>query len=270
MQVSLRISPIMDGSGNIIGTSAIARDITLHKLAEAEIERKTAELEAANRELEAFNYTISHDLHRPLTIINGYVQIIQEAYGNRLDDIGKGYLQEIHDGTLQMTELIATLLDLSRLTHAELHKGAVDLTQLAKSVASELEKIAPGRKVTFRIMEGMTGTGDAALLRVVMENLLGNSWKYTADREEAVIECGSFDAADGSVVYFVRDNGMGFDTTHVEELFVPFKRLPETKELAGEGIGLATVDRIIRRHGGSVCAMGKRGEGATFYFTLPG
>jgi signal transduction histidine kinase len=166
-----------------------------------------------------------------------------------------------------MNQLIDTLLNFSRLAHAELHREPFDLSAMAHEIAAELEQAEPARRVTFRIAEGIPVDGDAKLVRVVMENLLGNAWKYTGAREEAVIEFGMADF-DGKPAFFVRDNGPGFTMADAEKLFIPFQRLPGSDEFKGHGIGLATVERIIRRHGGRVWAEGEPGKGATFYFTL--
>ncbi len=254
---------------------ATLRDITERKLAVEEIERlntnlraRVSELEDANRELDAFNYTVSHDLRKPLTIINGYCQEIIDECGNKLDEQCKGYFTEIYNGTLRMNELINVLLDFSDLSHRELHRKTVDLSELAKIVAAQLGLTGPERRVTFRIAEDVIVYGDVDLLRIVLENLLGNAWKYTGTRERGVIEFGVTEI-DGNPACFVRDNGSGFDMTDAKRLFIPFQCLSHTDEMRGHGIGLATVERIIKRHGGKVWAVGERGKGATFYFTLP-
>jgi PAS domain S-box-containing protein len=253
---------------------SMVNDITERKLMGEEIERlntdlaaRAAELESANRELEAFNYTVSHDLRKPLTNINSYCQVIQEMCGGSLGEPCQGYVQEIYEGTLRMNELIDTLLNFSQLMRNELNREPVDLSGIAKTVAAELQLTETGRRVSFRIAERMTAYGDANLLRVVLENLLGNAWKYTGAREEAVIEFGVAEI-DGKQASFVRDNGAGFDMKYAEKLFIPFQRLPGADEFKGHGIGLATVERIIRRHGGRVWAEGEPDKGATFYFSL--
>ena len=273
--VGLYSATIIDINGEECLLS-ILNDITERKAAEKEIELLNAtlagralELESANRELEAFNYTVSHDLRRPLTTINGYCQIIRELCGGRLDEQCLGFLEEIYEGTLQMSQLIGALLKFSRLTHSELQRQEVDLCNMAEVVAGELRLSDPGRGVTFRIAKGITVNGDPDLLRVVMENLLGNAWKYTGKKAEALIEFGSTEV-DGKTACFVRDNVTGFDMTYADTLFLPFHRLTGTEEFAGHGIGLATVERIIRRHGGRVWAEAEPGKGAAFYFTLKG
>ncbi len=253
---------------------SILNDITERKRQEEEIEilnidlaARALELETANKELEAFNYSVSHDLRRPLTAINAYCQVVLETCGGSLGEQCRGYVREIYDGTLRMNELIDVLLTFSRLAHSELHRETVDLSGMAQVVAAELRLAEPERLVTFRIAEGVTVDGDTNLLRVVLDNLFGNAWKYTANRKEATVEFGTT-VIDGRPAYFVRDNGTGFTMTDAEKLFIPFHRLPGSGEFKGHGIGLATVERIIRRHGGWVWAEGEAGKGATFYFTL--
>ena len=263
-----------DHEGKIIRSLAVIIDVTERKRAQEEIEKLNAdlaaratELEDANRELKAFSYTVSHDLRKPLTIINGYSQIIQDLCGNNMNANCQSYLKEISDGTLRMSEIIEALLNFSCVTHDTLNLGRVDLSGIASDVASVLTVGEPERRVRFRIANGITVNGDAKLLRLVLENLFGNAWKYTAVREEAVIEFGATDI-DGKETCFVRDNGTGFDMAHAEKLFKPFQRLPGAEEFKGHGIGLATVERIIRRHGGRIWAEGVPGMGATFWFTL--
>jgi PAS domain S-box-containing protein len=253
---------------------SILNDITERKRQEEKIEDLNAilaaralELESANKELEAFSYSVSHDLRRPLTTINGYCQVVLESCGSNLGEQCRGYVREIYDGTLRMNELIDVLLTFSRLAHCELHRETVDLSGMAQAVAAELMLEAPERRVTFRITEGVTVDGDTNLLRVVLGNLLGNAWKYTSNREEARIEFGTA-VIGGRRACFVRDNGTGFALSDAGKLFTPFNRLPGSGEFKGHGIGLATVERIIRRHGGQVWAEGEPGKGASFFFTL--
>ena len=272
--VSLTISPIRDENGAIVGASTIARDISDRKNAEREIMRlnadlaaRAAELESANTDLEAFNYTVAHDLRQPLTVINSYCQAIETLCGDRLSKDGKELLQGIYDGSLRMNRLIEALLDFSRLAHAELRRESVDLSALAHDVADELILAEPGRRVEFSISDALVALGDANLLRVALFNLIGNAWKFTGRRDTPCIEFGVRDMG-GTPTYFIRDNGAGFDQAYADRLFAPFQRLPSAEEFRGVGIGLATVARIIRRHGGRVWAEGRPGEGATFFFTL--
>jgi signal transduction histidine kinase len=252
----------------------LSREIAESKQAEREIAtlntilvERAAELEHANGELETFSYTISHDLCKPLTVINGYCQVIQELYADTLDPQCRDFFQAIYDGSERMNDLIDALLEFSCLTRIELHTERVDLSGLAREVAEELRVSESDRQALFRIADGLTADGDRKLLRSVMENLLGNAWKYSSIRDEAIIE---FDCLDGNgqQLFCVRDNGAGFDMQFAEKLFIPFQRLPGSDEFKGFGIGLATVERIIRRHGGRIWAEGEREKGAVFYFTL--
>jgi PAS domain S-box-containing protein len=250
-------------------------DITERKRIEKEVlrlheklERRAYELEVANLELEAFSHTVAHDLRSPLAVIEGYCQVIQELCGERLDERCSGYLHNVGQGVQRMSQLIDTLLNFSRLTHSKLRPETVDLSEMARSVAAELGREHPGRRASFRIEPGVSVQGDPKLLRVVLDNLLGNAWKYTGKKEDAVIEFGATEAAGKSRVCFVRDNGPGFDTAHADLLFRAFERLPGSQEFQGFGLGLATVQRIIQMHGGRVWAEAEVGKGATFYFTL--
>lgn len=252
----------------------LVNDITARKRMEEEIESLNThlashamELEAANRELEAFNYTVSHDLCSPLTGISGYCELMLELGGERLGEQYLGYVQQIRDAAGQMKQLTSTLLGFSRLARCEIKREEIDLTAIAKGVAAQFRMAEPCRRVSFTFAEGAKATGDGKLLWVVMENLLGNAWKFTGKQETALIE---FDVAvaGGRPIYFVRDNGPGFDAADADILFRPFHRLSGTTDFTGYGIGLATVQRIIQRHGGRVWAEGEPGKGATFYFTL--
>jgi signal transduction histidine kinase len=233
-----------------------------------ELENVNLELENVNVELEAFNYTVAHDLRKPLTVVNGYCQAIKELCGDRLDEQCAGFLRAAYEGTLRMNRLIEALLNFSRLARCEIKRETVDLSAMAREIGAGLRTAEPDRPATFTVAEGVTADGDPALLRVVLENLLGNAWKYTARRQDALIEFGAAEIG-GRPACFVRDNGPGFDMAYAEKLFLPFQRLPGAEEFKGHGIGLATVERIIRRHGGRVWAEGEPGKGATFYFTLP-
>jgi len=291
----LNATPLETLNNRIVGCVVILTDFTAHKRAEEKIERLNAKLEkraaeleianvelkataveldtinldmeAANRELEAFNYTVAHDLRNPLNVVSSYCQAVKEMCGSTLDAQCRHYLQEAYDGTVRMNRLIEALLNFSRLTHAELKNEKVDLSRLAQEVAEELKRTKTASRVTFQISTAISTNGDQTLLRVVLVNLLENAWKYTDVREEAVIEFGVKEI-EGKLVYFVRDNGTGFDNADADKLFIPFQRLPGSEECRGFGIGLATVERIIRRHGGRVWAEGEPGHGATFYFTL--
>jgi len=267
--------PIFDAEERFAGLRGIDRDITERREAEEEIKRlnsdlsnRAAELEAANMQLEAFNYTVAHDLRQPLNLLNSYCQIIEKLLSDQLHEECLGYIRDARKVALRMNQLIGALLRFAHLGRVAPHRERVDLAMLAQEVAQSLKLTDPERPVEIRIAKsGIMAECDANLLRIVLDNLIGNAWKYTHTKEKAVIE---FDVSDlnGVPTYFVRDNGAGFDMRDAEKLFVPFQRLPGAEISRGFGIGLATVERIIRRHGGQVCAEGEPGKGATFYFTL--
>ncbi|NJC88092.1 MAG: PAS domain S-box protein [Desulfuromonas sp.] len=274
LDVLLSATAERDDEGKVIRSLAVMIDVTERKRAGEEIKKlnsdlaaRAVELENANRELEAFSYSVSHDLRKPLTLINGYAQIIQDLGGKSLNNDCQNYLQEISDGVLRMTELIDALLKFSRASCRELHRETVNFSDIAYDVASDLALAEPERLVRFKIASGITVRGDEKLLRIVLENLFGNAWKYSAAREDAAIEFGVANV-DGETACFVRDNGIGFDMTHAARIFTPFHRLPGADKFRGHGIGLGTVERIIQRHGGRIWAEGVPGEGATFWFTL--
>jgi len=237
---------------------------------EARVAERTARLTEINAELEAFTYSVSHDLRAPLRSIDGFSRILLEGYADRLDARGQDYLQRVLRATRHMRELIDALLMLSRVTRAELQREPMDLSALAQTIAVELQQHEPTRQVAFMIAAGLQASGDPRLLRVVLENLLGNAWKYTAKHAQARIEVGAIAQPDGRLAYFVRDDGAGFDMAYADKLFVVFQRLHGPSEFAGTGIGLATVQRIIHRHSGRVWAEAAVDQGATFYFTLGG
>jgi light-regulated signal transduction histidine kinase (bacteriophytochrome) len=223
--------------------------------------------EVANRELEAFSYSVSHDLRAPLRAIDGFSQALLEDYHALLDAKGRDFLERVRAATQRMSQLIMDLLKLSRLTRSELNLTAADLSALAGAVAADLRRSQPERNVTFRIAEGLTARCDPHLLRVALENLLGNAWKFTGNKDEATIEFGAAEV-DGQTAYFVRDDGAGFDMAYAGKLFGTFQRLHSDREFPGTGIGLSLVQRIVRRHGGRVWAEGVPNRGAAFYFTL--
>ena len=231
------------------------------------LEQTNRELQAANNELEAFSYSVSHDLRSPLRSIEGFSQILLEDHADALDEEGRGYLGRVRAGSRRMALLIDDLLDLSRVTRSTLRRQAVDLSAVAREIAAELERTQPEREAEFVIAGGLGANGDARLLRLVLENLLMNAWKFTQNEPRARIEFGSVEQA-GETAYFVRDNGVGFDMEYADKLFGAFQRLHTPDEFEGTGIGLATVARIVRRHGGEVRAEGEVGKGATFFFTL--
>lgn len=234
---------------------------------EQRVEERTAQLQAANKELEAFSYSVSHDLRAPLRHINGFSQALLEDYADKLDEEGKSYLREVRGASQEMAQLIDDVLQLARVTRSEMRREAVNLSYLANEVMAELRKREPQREVTIKIEKGLTTRGDKRLLKIVLMNLLGNAWKFTSKREHAEITFGR-EQKDGESFYYVRDNGAGFEMAYADKLFGAFRRLHTADEFEGTGIGLATVQRIITRHGGRVWAEGKVNEGATFYFTL--
>ncbi|PYS90968.1 MAG: hybrid sensor histidine kinase/response regulator [Acidobacteria bacterium] len=272
------ISPVRDGAGKIVSYVAVERDVTERRRAEAEVRRlneeleqrvveRTAQLEAANKELEAFSYSVSHDLRAPLRHINGFSQALLEDYADKLDEAGKGYLQEVRSASQEMAQLIDDLLQLARVTRSEMRSEVVNLSELAHAVVAALQAREPERTVTIKIEEGLVTHGDKRLLQVLLGNLLGNAWKFTAKRAQAEISFGQ-ERQDGQSVFYVRDNGAGFDMAYVNKLFGAFQRLHSPREFEGTGIGLATVQRITNRHGGHVWAEGKIQEGATFFFSF--
>jgi signal transduction histidine kinase len=234
----------------------------------ADLRRWAAELEEANKELEAFSYTVSHDLRAPLSSIEGFSQALLEDYAATLDARGQDYLQRICEATQRMADLIDALLGLSQVTGAELVREAVDLSALARAIATDLQRCEPTRPAEFAIADGLVAHGDARWLGVVLENLFSNAWKFTAKQPRARIEFGSLPQHDGSLVFFVRDNGVGFDMADADKLFGAFQRLHRRTEYPGSGVGLATVQRIIQRHGGRIWAEGAVGQGDAFYFTV--
>jgi light-regulated signal transduction histidine kinase (bacteriophytochrome) len=223
--------------------------------------------EAANRELESFSYSVAHDLRAPLRSIDGFSQALLEDYDDKLDEEGRQYLRYVRESAQQMAQLIEDLLNLSRVTRSELKREEVDLSALAHEILAKLAQREPGRKVAHRIEDGLVTQGDARLLRVILENLLGNAWKFTGKRAEATIAFGA-EVRDGVITYSIRDNGAGFDMAYADKLFGVFQRLHSTHEFEGTGVGLATVQRIVRRHGGNIRAEGAVEQGATFFFSL--
>ncbi len=278
LDVALSQAPLFDSSGSRVGHIHIGRDITEHKRALEEIRRlnetleervreRTAALERAVAELEAFSYSASHDLRAPLRALDGFSHLLREDYMDRLDEQGLYYLSRIRTASQRMGDTIDALIDLARLGRKELQRVPVSLSALAEEVRQDLSERAPERQVAWEIADGLQAHADPEAMRAVLENLLRNAWKFTAPRERAEIVFGAH-APEGEPVYFVRDNGVGFDMAYADKLFGAFQRLHHAAEFEGTGIGLATVQRLIGLHGGRAWAEGKPDAGATFYFTL--
>lgn len=250
----------------IVAQQAILTDNERH-LKERVVQR-TAELEAANKELEAFSYSVSHDLRAPLRAIDGFSRILLEDYESILDEEGRGHLERVRKASGRMGELIDDMLSLSRVHRRELNVERISLSHVAEDILHRLQEEDSARTVDYRVGDGLTARGDRQLIQIALENMLGNAWKYTRNSAHPRIE---FDATtkDDQTVFFIRDNGAGFDMQYANKLFEPFQRLHEAHEFEGSGIGLATVARVIDRHKGRVWAESEPGKGATFYFTLP-
>lgn len=254
------ISAVRDGEGEIIGFAKITRDLT---------ERRQAEeaLRIANRELEAFSYSVAHDLRQPLRGMNGYAHLLLDEYGGKLDADGKKWLQSIVSNAEKMAELIDGLLGLARVTRSELRRTRVDLVGIANDIVGRLRANEPGREVEVVMPDRLEVDADASLARALLENLLGNAWKFTSKTAKPRLELGGRDH-EGARAFFVSDNGAGFDMAFVGRLFGPFQRLHGVNQFPGHGIGLATALRIVQRHGGRIWAEGVVDAGATFHFTL--
>jgi len=271
------MTSVIESDGQVTVLEA-NRDITEEKRAQSEIrnlneelerrvEERTAQLEASNKELEAFAYSVSHDLRAPLRGIDGWSLALLEDYGVSLDSTAQQYLQRVRSETQRMGRLIDDLLNLSRLTRVAMQRESVDLSSLARIIASRLQEAEPGRRMEFLVQDGLWSSGDNRLLEVVLSNLLNNAVKFTRPCEQARIEFGRTNG-DREPAFYVRDNGVGFDMAHADVLFAAFQRLHRASEFPGTGIGLATAQRVVRRHGGRIWAEAKPGAGATFYFTI--
>lgn len=263
-QASERQAVELRSANERISASA-AEILELNQTLDLRVKQRTAELESTNRELEAFSYSVSHDLRAPLRTVDGFSLALEEDYTDAIDAAGKDYIRRIRAGVQRMGQLIDALLQLSRITRADLDSSDFDLSSLAESVAANLGLENPGRSIDFRIEPGLFATGDARLVRIALENLLGNSVKFTSRCPEALIEFGWNPAQHA---YFVRDNGAGFDMAYADRLFSAFHRLHGDKDFKGSGIGLATVSRIVHRHHGKIWATSQVDHGATFFFSL--
>ena len=259
------LAPEFDTEGRVISVIASTQDITERKRMEEELNQRSLDLQAANKELEAFSYSVSHDLRAPLRAIDGFSRILRENFS--LEDEAAQFLQKISEASLNMGQLIDDILRLSRITRAELRANQVDLGELAQSVLAELRSREPERQIKVEIQTNLYTWGDERLLRVALENLLTNAWKFTSKQENPTISLGA-KRQDGKKVFFIRDNGVGFDMAYADKLFGAFQRLHTVDEFPGTGIGLAIVQRVIHKHGGRIWAEAEKGKGATFYFTL--
>jgi PAS domain S-box-containing protein len=279
--VEARIWISRDPAGQPAGIWVIARDITERRLAQKQLQelnegledrirRRTALLEEANAELDAFSYSVSHDLRAPLRGIDGFSHALLEEFGDQLDDQAKHYLTRVRAGTQRMGQLIEGLLRLARVSRTALNRQRLDLSAMALALLEDLRLTDAARPVEFEVEPGLTACGDLILVRSVLENLLGNALKYTAKVPVARIAFYQELQVDGTVAFCVRDNGAGFDMAYAGKLFSPFQRLHSAEEFEGSGIGLSMVQRIVHRHGGHVRVQAEPGMGATFAFTLPG
>jgi signal transduction histidine kinase len=266
---------VQERTGKLAASNAeLIREVAERKRAEEDIRKlnsqlvqRSAQLEASNKELEAFSYSVSHDLRAPLRGIDGFSQAVLEDYNEKLDESGRSYLRRVRTASQRMSQLIDAMLNLARLTRAEIHTQTFDLSAVVRSVLEDFQKMEPDRQVEWVVADNVFATADPQLLRAVLENLLGNAWKFTQQQAHPRIEFGHGQFK-GQAAYFVTDNGAGFDMTYVHKLFGAFQRLHAYTEYPGVGVGLATVHRIIQRHGGQIWAEGVVGKGATFHFTL--
>jgi PAS domain S-box-containing protein len=277
--VELTVSIVRDPGGTPLMFVSVVRDMTAQRQAEADlraltaglearVKERTAELERTNQDLEAFTYSVSHDLRAPLRALSGFSQALVEEYGERLDETGRSYTERIGAASDRMAQLIDDLLQLSRISRGRMDLEPVNLSAEVASMAEELRSREPDRRVHFVVQDGVWATADRRLIGTVVENLLGNAWKFTSHRSEACIEFGRVAVDDAPLCCYVRDDGAGFDPAYVAKLFLPFQRLHLTTEFPGTGVGLASVRRIVERHGGRAWAEGAVDQGATIYFTL--
>jgi PAS domain S-box-containing protein len=263
--VEISLSPFESEEGVLV--SSAIRDITARKQLEQRLTLQNAQLEAANKELEAFSYSVSHDLRAPLRAMDGFSMAVLQDHGETLGAQGKENLKRVRVAAQRMGRLIDDMLALARINRNAMVREMVDLSELVRRIASSLHAAEPERQVSFRIAPNQTAEGDPNLLQIAMQNLLGNSWKFTSRRTDATIEFG-VQNQNGDRVWFVRDNGAGFDMKYADKLFGAFQRMHHESEFSGTGVGLATVQRVVHRHGGRIWAEAAPGQGATFYFVL--
>jgi PAS domain S-box-containing protein len=276
--ISLNCHAVLDENGSLLGIGGTAVDMTARKEAQdalaalnAELEQRirdrTAELERRNADLKAFTFSVSHDLRAPLRAMAGFSEILLDEYGSQLEEKGRRYVERVKAASIRMGQLIDDVLHLSRVSEVEMRTQTVDLSAIARGVAAELQALEPARRVDFEIQAGIVARADRQLIATVLENLLGNAWKFTAPHDHGRIDFVSKPSGPGVVECYVSDDGVGFDPTYKDALFQPFRRL-HSSEFAGTGVGLASVRRIVERHGGRTWAEGEVGKGASFHFTL--
>jgi PAS domain S-box-containing protein len=266
--VSVTSSPVYDANGILVGASKVARDITASKEAEQQLARAKEAAESAVRELEAFSYSVAHDLRAPLRGMNGFAQVLLDNYSDKLDDEGKDWLREILLNATRMGELIDAMLSLAHISRSSLKREDVDLSSMVRLVGSALVSAEPDSRVELVVDPSLHANVDRTLVHALIDNLVGNAWKFTCKTTAPKIKFGTVER-DGTRAFFVRDNGAGFDMAFAEKLFAPFQRLHKATDFPGSGIGLANAQRIVHRHGGRIWAEGSVGKGAVFYFTLP-
>ena len=268
--VSVSISPISDEYGTTVGVASITRDITAQRQLRAATAEghRTDDLARANQNLTGFAYSVSHDLRTPLRALSGYSGALLDEYADTLDEQGRGYAERIAAAAAHMSVIIDALLRLSRLASTEIRLQTIDLSAEAEQIAGDLQRQEPRRTVRFDIQRSLRARGDRDLVHAILQELIENAWKFTAHREDAVIEFGATPTGDASICCYIRDNGAGFDPAYASKLFEPFQRLHNPREFPGIGMGLATAGQLVKLHGGRAWAEGETGQGATFYFTL--